>query len=610
MSGYTEETYTNLLNSFRTNDLQVLLGTFGFSTTGRKADLRDRAAELLRNKPTNFNFNAFLSKIVDIHHTSFRENRLPTSNNNLMRSMLQNQSHNMIPIGMQHHQQMFQPNQYLQQQMNMSRYRLPQVTPQMPKSIPENGHLQYNYPSLAPRSMVPRISSNPQNMVQPNQILPNMGRPTLNRNSVNPVTILPNNLKLKKLPFYEVIDEVIKPSCLDGQEQCSVPNAPKGMREMFFKINLSPEWATHISMNRDISNGKSEYTFQIQIRICQLEPDTEISDFMPLGVHIRVCGKVCQLPPSAPNIKPGVEARRIPRPINCTQHLKLNPNISNPVIVNWMPDGKTYVFCAYLVKKLNAESLLKKLQEKGARSAVETKNNIIKKLADVDPDLATTSYRFSLVCPLGKMRMKIPAKSTNCDHLQCFDASIFLLMNEKKPTWTCPTCSKPCIYDDIRIESYFLDVVSSPNLPENCKEIEIIADGSWKVYEEEKKLNNSDYVSNSKEKPIDSVDLDDDSDDCNAGNSNESNNVPNPEFSIEPENLKSSFVDLTISDDEESVPKDRDKQENEAVPVEHVQPVSNKALEPHAQQIQPQQAVTSSMQGVIIELDNSLSPPS
>lgn len=376
---------------------------------------------------------------------------------------------------------------------------------------------------------------------------------------------------------------------------------------MHFKVNLSPEWATHISMNRDLSNGRNEYTFQIQVRICKYEPDTEICDFMPIGIHIRVCGRVCQLPPSAPNTKPGVEARRLPRPINCTQYLKLNPNVSNQVIVNWIPDGKTYVFCAYLVKQLNTESLLKKLQEKGARSAEETKNYIIKKLADVDPDLATTSYRFSLVCPLGKMRMKLPAKSTNCDHLQCFDASTFLLMNEKKPTWTCPTCGKPCMYDDIRIESYFLDVVSSSNLPENCKEIEIIADGSWKVYEKEIKSNNLDGVLNMKEELIESVDLDDDSDDCSTSNLNEPNIVPKPKLSAEPENLKPSIVDLTISDDEES---DRPKQENEAVPARPEPSVSNIVLEPHAQQIQPQQAVTSSIEGVLIEIDNSPSPPS
>ena len=39
----------------------------------------------------------------------------------------------------------------------------------------------------------------------------------------------------------------------------------------------------------------------------------------------------------------------------------------------------------------------------------------------------------SLACPLGKMRMNIPCRSSTCDHLQTFDAALYLQMNEKKP---------------------------------------------------------------------------------------------------------------------------------------------------------------------------------
>jgi len=242
-----------------------------------------------------------------------------------------------------------------------------------------------------------------------------------------------SNIQLRKLPFYNVIDEAIKPIILVGQDRCTLPNYPRGMKEAMFKLCILPRHAQEICLDRDMSNGKAEYNTQLQIRICLLESGaTEITDCMPLGLHIRVNNKACPLPPTAPNTRPGTEARRTPRPINCTHQMKLNPIVSNSIIINWNPDGKTYVLGMYLVKKLSSDILLQRLKDKGARSAEETKSNIIKKLADVDPDLATTSYRFSLVCPLGKMRMTIPAKSINCDHLQCFDASIFILMNEKK----------------------------------------------------------------------------------------------------------------------------------------------------------------------------------
>jgi len=74
--------------------------------------------------------------------------------------------------------------------------------------------------------------------------------------------------------------------------------------------------------------------------------------------------------------------------------------------------------------------------------------------------------------------MKISAKSIHCDHLLCFDARAFILMNEKKQTWMCLTCKKPCLYDDIKIENYFLEVVSSTTLNKWNKEIEFSADGT------------------------------------------------------------------------------------------------------------------------------------
>ncbi|XP_050528416.1 E3 SUMO-protein ligase PIAS1-like [Daktulosphaira vitifoliae] len=599
--GQTELAYRTMLGSFRTHDLQALLGAFGRNKAGRKSELKERALDLLRNRPVGFNYHAYLTKITEIFRSI--QSDIPITNNDMMRNMMQSQQQHMMPMNMQQSQQsrMYQPQQFTQQAMHLSRTGLPQVIPQMQRGMYGSNNMQYGYQTPGSRGIVSQVSTN-QHLVKQD-----VGSYDINtaNNMYNQATHSQVNVKLKKLPFYEVISEVVKPTTLIGQERCSLQNVPRGMRESSFKLLLLPEHATHIAMNRDISNGKNEYLYQMQIRICQLEPGPEISDFMPLGLHIRACGKVCPLPPNAPNTRPGTESRRTPRPINCTQLLKLNPNIINTITINWIPDGKTYVLGIYLVKKLSSETLLSRLQEKGARSSEETKNNIIKKLADVDPDLATTSYRFSLVCPLGKMRMTIPAKSINCDHLQCFDASIFILMNEKKPTWMCPTCNKACLYDDIRIESYFLDVVTSPSLPDNCKEIEIIADGTWRVFEERNKTKHLENTP--KDKPIDSVNLDD-SDDDDTVKPDESKNEPKEkpsQVSKEPEKLNT-FVDLTISDDED-MPLQKEKLENEAqaIDAEELAPIVE--ISKPTALVQPRQAVTSSEQS-IIEID-SPSPP-
>jgi len=164
---------------------------------------------------------------------------------------------------------------------------------------------------------------------------------------------------------------------------------------------MSAEQASLISMNRDISPGKPEYYgIQYQIRICQLKNDVydEVTDCLPVGLHIRVCNSNCTLPPIVTRERSGMKSRRAARPINIAQFLKLSPIIKNVITINWIPDGKKYALAMYIVKQLSVDTLLKKLHDKKARSSEETKNYNIKKLTNVDPDLtATSSYNFSLV---------------------------------------------------------------------------------------------------------------------------------------------------------------------------------------------------------------------
>ncbi|XP_060872489.1 E3 SUMO-protein ligase PIAS2-like [Metopolophium dirhodum] len=617
-----DEGYKNMLASFRTNDLQTLLGAFGRNKSGRKSDLKDRALELLRTRPTGFNHAAYVSKIYEIYRSM--QTDLPNNNDIMMRSLLQTQQRQMMTMGQIQapQQRMYQPPpQYPQQPMHMTRAGLPQVMPQIQRGINysnsigantmANNNIQYisgSYQPSVPRSITSsHLSSNQQMNVGSQDPLgyDMKGMPGVN-NSFTPSPETIAQIKFKKLPFYEVIDEVLQPTFLAGTDKCTLQNVPRGMKETQLKFFVSLENVNLVAMNRDVSPGKNDYIYQFQIRISQLvEPMTnEVTDFMPLGLQIRFGAKACPLPPTAPNTRPGAESRRSPRPINCTQLIKLSPITPNVININWTPDGKNYVMSIYLVKRLTSETLIQRLRDKGGRSSEQTKNYIIKKLADVDPDLATTSYRFSLVCPLGKIRMKMPAKSIHCDHLQCFDAHTFILMNEKKPTWMCPTCNKPCLYDDIQIENYFLNVVSSPNLKDSSKEIEILADGTWIVYEEKKETKTANSTPDAKLKPIDSVDLDSDEE------KSFDMNVEHPETETvkHQENENLCFVDLTLSDNEEEPPKEKDKQENEAQAANAIQPVTVVDLKPQAQ-VQPQQAVTSSEQGVVIEID-SPSPPS
>lgn len=322
------------------------------------------------------------------------------------------------------------------------------------------------------------------------------------------------------------------------------------MRQCTFKHTMTSEQSTLIAQNRDMSYDKTEYEYQYQIRFCQFEYGVgEVTDCLPHGLQIRVGKNYCTLPPTTRS-QSGIKGRRMAVPINISHFLQLCPFVSNSITINWSPEEKKYAMAMFIVKQVSVDALIEKLLDKKVRSSEETKNCIIKKLTDVDPDLtATSSYNCSLVCPLSKVRMKIPAKFIHCDHIQCFDVGTFISLNEKKPKWMCPTCNKSCSYDDLQIENYFLEIIKSPKLQDDINEVEILADGSWTISEKNKATKNMNNTVDNKKKPNDFIDLDhSDNENCV-----ELKQEPRPGGSEcqETENSKPHLVDLTMDEDEE-----------------------------------------------------------
>ena len=63
--------------------------------------------------------------------------------------------------------------------------------------------------------------------------------------------------------------------------------------------------------------------------------------------------------------------------------------------------------------KLSSDDLLDRLKKKGTRDPTYTKELIIGKLNDNDADVATTSLKVTVSCPLGKMRMRVSLFTTH-----------------------------------------------------------------------------------------------------------------------------------------------------------------------------------------------------
>ncbi|XP_043501149.1 E3 SUMO-protein ligase PIAS1 isoform X4 [Polistes fuscatus] len=346
-----------------------------------------------------------------------------------------------------------------------------ELPPAHQASLPQNPRTNAVYQSAGYTSVAQQRTNTPYNPYPPYtpKVLPVPLQIPSGQYPVHP------DVKLKRLPFFDLMAELLKPSSL-------MPQGSVRLQENTFMFHLTPQQSTDIASSRDCRNGsKMDYMVQVQMRFCLQETSCEQEDYFPPNISVKVNGKICQLPNPIPTNKPGVEPKRPPRPVNISPLVKLSPLVGNQIHVSWSSDyGRRYAIAVYLVRKLSSSELLIRLKNKGVRHSDYTRGLIKEKLnEDADSEIATTSLRVSLACPLGKMRMNTPCRALTCSHLQCFDASLFLQMNERKPTWNCPVCDKPALYDNLVIDGYFQEVLHSKKLLPDVNEIQLLQDGSW-----------------------------------------------------------------------------------------------------------------------------------
>lgn len=125
----------------------------------------------------------------------------------------------------------------------------------------------------------------------------------------------------------------------------------------------------------------------------------------------------------------------------------------------------------YVVKTVSVGELTKELEagKKISRESVisESKSNKKRPLFSTlticfwsvltkarDPDIIATSTVLSLKCPLSYSRINLPCRSILCRHIQCFDATSYLQLQEQGPTWLCPICSIPAPFENLAVDEY------------------------------------------------------------------------------------------------------------------------------------------------------------
>uniref|UniRef100_A0A671T7S4 E3 SUMO-protein ligase PIAS1-like n=1 Tax=Sinocyclocheilus anshuiensis TaxID=1608454 RepID=A0A671T7S4_9TELE len=255
-------------------------------------------------------------------------------------------------------------------------------------------------------------------------------------------------------------------SCLDFSLSAASDNSQR-FQETCFAFALTPQQVQQVSSSMDISGTKCDFTVQVQLRFCLSETSCPQEDHFPPNLCVKVNGKPCNLPGYLPPSKNGVEPKRPSRPINITSLIRLSTTVPNTIVVSWTSEIGRVNLCVFSAANVCVCSC----------PAVKEKLT-----ADPDSEIATTSLRVSLLCPLGKMRLMIPCRALTCSHLQCFDATLYIQMNEKKPTWVCPVCDKKApiyiyiICDPGPQNQLFMEILNSCL---DCDEIQFKEDGSW-----------------------------------------------------------------------------------------------------------------------------------
>ncbi|KFM70226.1 E3 SUMO-protein ligase PIAS2, partial [Stegodyphus mimosarum] len=410
----------NMIMNFRVSDLQVLLGFAGRNKTGKKQELQGRALDLVKIKSP-----AVDMKVRELHNRRY------------------------------HH--MLATRNYERQDRPVNDHSVPHYEPAV-----NNNYAVHCNTSVRPAS----VNQGPSSSYSANAksyLQPMSAQSALPRFDAYP------DVKFKDLPFYDVLYVLIRPTSL-------VNEIPERYQENKYHFTLTPQQAHDIAVSKDASG---DYECQVLLRFCLLETSCEQEDNIPPSICIKVNDKTVQLPSPIPTNRPGVEPKRPSKPLNITNHTKISPTVRNSIYISWASTyGRSYVFALYIARQLTSMILLERLKANGVRNPDHTTAMIKEKLQQgQDAEIATTSLRGSLICPLGKIKMELPCRSITCTHLQCFDAFLYIQMNEKKPKWICPVCDRPALFRTLAIDGLFMDIASK--VPSECTEVQFHEDGSW-----------------------------------------------------------------------------------------------------------------------------------
>ncbi|KAJ1909056.1 E3 SUMO-protein ligase pli1 [Tieghemiomyces parasiticus] len=279
------------------------------------------------------------------------------------------------------------------------------------------------------------------------------------------------NLRFKKSPFFS-IDCVLETPIICNE----APTRP-GTALLRFSVDTTQDaelTLTKKHADRPICHRLMLFMTTHEAALASYRPEHEgISPMYPRLASIKVNGTPM---PQRTLDKHTNKVKQI-NPIDLTS-LYDNRYPNHRVEVTYYSTQRMTALMAYC-RVTRASDLVALLTKTNTRSKEDIVRQATKE-AD-DDELVISVNSLSLKCPLSHTRLRHPCRTLACTHMQCFDAESFLLVNAQSPSWKCPVCNCPAIFDDLFIDGYTADILQ--RVATSVDQVQVDADLTWHMPE-------------------------------------------------------------------------------------------------------------------------------
>ncbi|KAJ3953363.1 E3 SUMO-protein ligase pli1 [Colletotrichum tropicale] len=222
-----------------------------------------------------------------------------------------------------------------------------------------------------------------------------------------------------------------------------------------------------------VSKVLEDKSYRVMVFCADSNSNSELQNItFPHQSEIKVNGNEVKANLRGLKNKPGST-----RPVDVTSYLRLKNDNRNLVEFTYALTQKKFFLVLYVCKITSAQELAERIKTGKKIPKQSVIQEISKKAADTD--IVTTSQVLSLKCPLSYMRLDVPCRSTFCSHIQCFDATSYLQLQEQGPQWLCPICNKSAPFDQLAVDEYVKEILA--NTSKSLDQVTIEPDGQWRV---------------------------------------------------------------------------------------------------------------------------------